>query len=125
MQPIVLVPAVVALAALSGYWYSGCVRGELSIGKPWFLVLAGLLGAASLAVLPWWQATLITGLAVLGWLPGMLAVGWLGSSSTVVAAQLAVFLAFVIGTRWRAENYRLPALIIAAALITLAGSLLV
>lgn len=124
MRLVIFLPALCAAAAVTGYLLSKTVPEELHIGKRWFLISSGIAAAASLTFLPWWQAALLTGLSIVGWLPGLLAAGWLSTTGALITGQIAIFLAFTTGSRWRAESFQPGPLYIGAGVVTILGFLL-
>ncbi len=115
-----LFPLLLALLQPIGYWITTRVPDELPVAAKWITLVQAVLALALFAFFPWWQAAILAGALVIGWLAALIALAVIASGSpfTMELALISVSLALFTGARWRLDEHSPWTLALGAPVLT-------
>jgi hypothetical protein len=115
-----VLPLVLALTPLIGYWALARVPDEEPVAKKWILGAHALVALLLFLALPWWQAALLCGALFIGWIPALLAFTWLATGPLALPMSIyLVGLGVLTGSRWRVDTHSERLLALGSIALTL------
>ncbi len=106
MVPLLII--VLALVSVGvGYWLTHRVPDEIPAATKPVIIAYALLTLLLFGFFPWWQAALLIGALLIGWLFGVFALAVLvtDSSHSLGLLYVTLSLALLFGARWRFEEH--------------------